>query len=127
MKIEKSTYQGYLWYSDEKQPQVFDNKAFELEIADAANPFIIEGQLYDGKKSVSIKYVDGKYTVKSYETDRLEGEAQEQVFHSHRMDGKRLKFKQFWKEQPDGLCEDMQVLQPAELVFVGFDNNNKEE
>ncbi len=127
MKIEKSTYQGYLWYSNEKQPQVFDNEAFELEIADDANPFIIDGQLYDGKKSVSIKYVDGKYIVKSYETDSLTGEFQEQVFHSHRMDGKRLKFKQFWKEQPDDLCEGMKVLQPAELVFVGFDNNNKEE
>ena len=127
MKIEKSTYQGYLWYSNEKQPQVFDNEAFELEIADDANPFIIEGQLYDGKKSVSIKYVDGKYIVKSYETDSLTGEFQEQVFHSHRMDGKRLKFKQFWKEQPDDLCEGMKVLQPAELVFVGFDNSNKEE
>ena len=127
MKIEKSTYQGYLLYSNEKQPQVFDNEAFELEIADDANPFIIEGQLYDGKKSVSIKYVDGKYIVKSYETDSLTGEFQEQVFHSHRMDGKRLKFKQFWKEQPDDLCEGMKVLQPAELVFVGFNNNNKEE
>lgn len=125
MKIEKSKYQGYLWYSDKKEPQVLNNEVFELEIADSANPFIVEGQLFDGQKSISIKYVDGKYNINTHDSNALEGVIQEQVFHSHRMDGKLLKFKQIWKEQPDELCENMQVLQPAELVFVGF--NDKEE
>lgn len=126
MKIEKSKYQGYLWYSDKKEPQVLNNEVFELQIADDANPFVIEGQLYDGMKSISIKYVDGKYIVNTYDLNALDGEIQEQMFHSHRMEGKLLKFKQIWKKQPDELCENMHVLQPAELVFVGF-NNDKEE
>ncbi len=122
MKIEKSKYQGYLWYSDKKEPQVLNNEVFELEIADNANPFVIEGQLFDGQKSISIKYVDGKYIVNTYDLDALDGVMQEQKFYSHKMDGKQLKFRQIWKEQPDELCEGMQVLQPAELIFVGFNN-----
>ncbi len=122
MKIEKSKYQGYLWYSDKKEPQVLNNEVFELEIADNANPFVIEGQLFDGQKSINIKYVDGKYIVNTYDLNALDGVMQEQKFYSHRMDGKQLKFRQIWKEQPDELCEGMQVLQPAELVFVGFNN-----
>ncbi len=125
MKIEKSKYQGYLWYSDKKEPQVLNDEMFELEIDDNANPFIIEGQLCDGHKSISIKYTDGQYVVKTNDLDELEGEIQEQMFYSHRMGGMKLKFKQIWKEQPDELCEGMRVLQPAELVFVGF--NDKEE
>ena len=124
MKIEKSKYQGYLWYSDKKEPQVLNNEVFELEIADSSNPFVIEGKLFDGQKSISIKYVDGKYIVNTYDLDALDGVMQEQKFYSHRVDGKQLKFRQIWKEQPDELCEGMQVLQPAELFFVGF---NKEE
>ncbi len=122
MKIEKSKYQGYLWYSDKKEPQVLNNEVFELEIADNANPFVIEGLLFDGQKSINIKYVDGKYIVNTYDLNALDGVMQEQKFYSHRMDGKQLKFRQIWKEQPDELCEGMQVLQPAELVFVGFNN-----
>lgn len=125
MKIEKSKYQGYLWYSDKKEPQVLHDEVFELEIADNTNPFVIEGQLFDGQKSISIKYVDGKYIVNTYDLNTLDGVMQEQTFHSHRMEGKLLKFKQIWKNQSDELCEGMQVLQPAELVFVGF--NDKED
>ena len=126
MKIEKSIYQGYLWYSDQKAPQVLNNEVFELESADSSNPFIVEGQLFDGQKSISIKYVDGKYLVKEYILDDLSNcEKVEQVFHSYRMDGEQLKFNLYWREVEDDLCEGMKVLQPAELVFVGF--NDKED
>lgn len=127
MKIEKSKYQGYIWYSNESKPaKVLNNEGFEIEIADDENPFIIEGQLYDGKVSISIKYVDGKYLYKEYDMVKLNGlEMTEQMFYSHRMDGKQLKFKQYWRPEKDDKCCDMDVLQPAELVFVGF--NDKEE
>ena len=128
MKIEKSKYQGYLWYSDKSTPQPINNEEFELEIADDENPFIIEGQLYDEnrKKSISIKYVDGKYLFKEYDMVKQNGvEMTEQVFYSHRMDGRQLKFNQYWRPEKDDQCCDMNVLQPAELVFVGF--NDKEE
>ncbi len=128
MKIEKSKYQGYLWYSDQKEPKVIDNKEFELEISDNENPFIVEGQLFDGRNSISIKYVDGKYIVKPYEVKDEDYNSPNTVkeFLPNRMKGvERLYFLEYWKPQKDNLCEDMKVLQPAELVFVGF--KNKEE
>ena len=65
-QIEKSTYQGYLWYSDKDQPKVLNNVDSEITLDETKNPFVIEGQLFDGKRSISIKYVDGKYIVKKY-------------------------------------------------------------
>lgn len=125
MKIEKSKYRGYLWYSNAKEPQILDNEEFELEISDDKNPFIIEGQLYDGEKSISIKYVDGEYIQKIYKMSEMKGSIQEQTFYSNRMKDKQLVFVQYWREESDELCEGMKVLQPKELVFVGF--SKKEE
>jgi CRISPR type III-associated protein (TIGR04423 family) len=131
MKIEKSKYEGYLWYSNENEPDIIDNNTeFELEITDTKNPFIIEGQLYDGKKSISIKYTDGQYIVKEYDMSKLETlEKEPKSFKANRM--KRwLNFNQYWRagnDTRDPLCENMEVLQPAELVFIGFGNEIKED
>lgn len=121
MKIEKSKYTGYLWYSDQKKPEIiYGDKDFGLEISDAENPFIIEGQLCDGKNSISIKFVDGKYIVKTYTlSDYEDVKADEYV--ANRMDNvEKLLFKRVWKPKEDGLCCGMVVNQPAELVFVGL-------
>ncbi|MBO5699233.1 MAG: TIGR04423 family type III CRISPR-associated protein [Bacteroidaceae bacterium] len=124
MKIEKAKYEGYLWMSDAQNPQVLEHVDFELEISDHENPFIVEGQLWDKEqaRSISIKYVDGKYIYKEY-TIKNEGQVMAEVktFYSNRMDGKKLKFKQYWREEKNEMCENMLVLQPAELVFVGFE------
>ena len=127
MRIEKSTYTGYLWYSNEKKPQILQGEEFELEIAENKNPFINEGQLYDGKTSVSIKYVDGQYLMKTYEVKPEDlGKNNQNVVRKEYIadfDGVgKLVFLQYWKPATDSLCEGMNVLQPKELVFVGFDN-----
>ena len=69
MKIEKSIYDGYIWYSDKSEPEVFQSQDFEFDTDEIVNPFIIEGQLYDAQKRVSysIKFVDGEYICKTYE------------------------------------------------------------
>ena len=124
MRIEKSKYQGYLWYSDQSEPKVLKNEDFELEISETANPFIVEGQLFDGKISISIKYVDGKYIVHKKEVkaeDFNNVNVEEMEFIPNRIVGvSKLKFLQYWEAQTDDLCKEMPVLQPAELVFVGF-------
>ncbi len=133
MKIEKSKYQGYIWYSNKKEPRVFNNEEFELEIANNENPFIVEGQIYDNENriSISIKYVDGKYIVNKYEVkdeDFKHPNVVRREFLPNRMDKvEKLCFLEYWKPQEDSLCENMKVLQPAELVFIGFNNENKEE
>jgi len=48
----------------------------------------------------------------------------DKTFIPHRIEGvSKLKFSQFWKPviDIDNLCERMAVLQPAALVFVGFE------
>jgi len=127
MKIEKSTYQGYLWYSNAQEPEVYNNEECELEIDEKTNPFVIEGQLFDGKVSINIRYVDGEYVVKKYTLSELEGlEYKQQTFFGNRMKDRNsgfhnLVFRQYWREQKDENCEGMKVLRPAELVFVGFE------
>ena len=126
MKIEKSIYDGYIWYSDKSEPEVFQSQDFEFDTDEIVNPFIIEGQLYDAQKRVSysIKFVDGEYICKTYENvskDVANGDdIMLKIFHSNRMDNLKLQFLQYWKEEDDELCEGMKVLQPKELVFVGF-------
>ena len=123
MKINKSIYEGYIWYSDRPEPEIKDNQEFELEIDDCSNPFIIEGQLYDSvnELSHSIRYVNGQHICKTYHLQDLQGEKfVEDVFLSHKMQGRWLRFFQYWKEEADSLCENMGVLQPKEFVFMGF-------
>jgi len=130
MKIEKSKYEGYIWQSDKSEPSVYDGtEEFELELVDSINPFIIEGQLYDKnrRKSYSIKYVDGHYIVHSFDvkdSDINNVNVEQKTFLPNRMEHK-LCFLQYWREETDALCEGMKVLQPAELVFIGFER--KEE
>ena len=125
MKIEKSIYDGYIWYSDKSEPEVFQSQDFEFDTDEIVNPFIIEGQLYDAQKmfSYSIKFVDGKYICKKYQvesTDFNKSDVEIKTFHANRMDEKKMRYLQYWKEEDDELCEGMKVLQPKELVFVGF-------
>ena len=142
MNIKKSIYEGYLWYSNAQSPQVIDKEEFELTIDDNHNPFIVEGQLCDvhNRHSISIKFVDGQYIIKEYDFTEddfsnpeievktfLSNRMEVKTFLSNRMEGKKLQFLQYWRAEKDPLCEHMEVLQSAELVFVGFDKNTKEE
>jgi len=124
MKIEKSNYQGYVWRSNENAPHVYDgNKEFELEFVDGENPFVVEGFLCDGEKSISIKFADGRYIIKIYDLNAL---SQDKELYderkSHFSDKKNLEllFRHYWRAEKDDLCDGMEVLQPAEVVFMGF-------
>lgn len=134
MKIEKSHYQGYIWYSDSDKPIVYygNSELEELEISEDRNPFIIEAQLFDGKKSIAIKYVDSKYHVNMVDVKELDNEYQNHIdkyflpsFDCRTIVGKssaicKLKFRDYWKETPDPFCEGMEVLKPSLRIFLGF-------
>lgn len=121
-------YQGYLWWSDQQEPKVYDGEPLDIKLDGIVNPFIIEGQLYNAidNKSYSIKYVDGKHIVSEYDLNALYGlEKTEQRYLSNRMDERILSFNQYWRPESDKWCEGMEVLKPAECVFVGFKNKEK--
>ena len=127
-KIVTAKYEGYIWYSDEKEPRVFrgdepvDVEKFLKD--DADRHFVVEGNLWnkEAQESIAIRYVDGQYSVRR--TD-LSGEGSEnatiKTFVAHKIYGvKALEFKQLWEAQEDPMCEGMPVLRPKRLVFVGF-------
>lgn len=127
--IESGNYEGYVWYNDANEPKTIKGN-FEEDLS-VKNPFIVEGFLYDEEKhlSYSIKFVDGAYLINRYEVtsaDMVSTEVKKKSFYAHRMIGhKKLDFLEYWRPEEDDLCCGMKVLQPAELVFVGF--NDKED
>lgn len=132
MKINKLTdidpkqkYQGYLWWSDATSPEVYQNQQLPEWQEEKSNPFIIEGQLYDkaNNKSYSIRFVDGIYLINCFDLNDLNKvECINKEYLPNRFpDGiQKLCFKEIWRPRKDDLCEGMDVLQPAEVVFVGF-------
>ncbi len=126
---KKATYQGYLWMSDSTDPILLDNEQIDQDL-ETINPFVIEGQLFDAvnRKSYSIKYADGESIVAEYNIDELDalyGKPTKHRFASNRMKNFKLCFQQYWKLQPDTLCENMAVQKPAAIVFTGFKKEEK--
>ena len=127
-EIPKAKYLGYIWYSNSDRPEVLTgDKDYGGTLDAAANPFIIEGNLWDGDDanptSISIRYVDGKYYIHRT-TLTPEDVKNYKTFVAHRIDGyKYLRFVQLWETRKDPLCEDMEVLEPSKLVFIGFTND----
>lgn len=121
----KTKYTGYLWMSNKTEPDIYENQELTEVLSESKNPFVVEGQLYDpiSRSSYSIKYVDGKHIVVKYDLSELEqkyGKEKCVAYRSNRMQGRKLYFIQYWNKEKDELCEDMEVMKPAEQVFVGF-------
>jgi CRISPR type III-associated protein (TIGR04423 family) len=127
------TYTGYIWMSDSSRPTQYlqpTRLGDVLCVSDESNPFIVEGQLYSktAEKSYSIKYVDGKHIVKDYDLKLLPEEYDLKKFIPNRIDGvSKILFRQYWKPREDKLCEGMDVLVPADYVFVGFEYSKEKE
>lgn len=124
----KGNYIGYIRRSDATCPVVYaPAQDLDLTLDDNANPFVLEGELYDADRgeSLTIRYADGHYYVKSFHVTPEDMKGSEHVTRKEylplRMPGVgKLKYLQFWDEVADPLCEGMTTLQPGDLVFVGF-------
>lgn len=128
--IKINQCEGYLWWSDQQEPKVYQDEAIDICLDETKNPFVVEGQLYDKgeKKSYSIKYVDGQYLINIYEVkdeDFNNPDNETKCYLSNRMVDKRLKFLRYWEEKKDENCMGMPVLTFTKNVFVGF--KEKEE
>lgn len=125
IKIDKC--EGYLWWSDQEQPKVYQNEALDICFDETKNPFVVEGQLYDKeeKKSYSIKYVDGQYLINIYEIkdeDFNDSDNETKCYLSNRMGDRWLKFLRYWEPKEDPNCEGLKVLKLTKNVFVGFND-----
>ncbi len=120
-KLEKANYTGYLWYSDAKEPKLYYLTEKEFEFDDSTNPFVVEGWLIDKDKelSYSIQYINGEYVIRKYNINDLEHiESTEKIYIPSFKGFKEIVFNQYWRPQKDELCENMEVLVPAEFVFI---------
>lgn len=126
-EIPEALYQGYIWYSDSDLPEVLsgDSRYGGFTPDPKANPFIIEGNLWDeaNRTSISIRYVDGRYYI--HRTVLTPNEVKNyKTFVAHRIKGYTyLRFVQLWEPRTDPMCEGMEVLEPSKLVFIGFTND----
>lgn len=117
--------EGYLWWSDQQNPQVYQNEALDICFDENKNPFVVEGQLFDKayRKSYAVKYIDGQYVMREFnveEQDFTNSDNELKEFFSNRMDGRWLKFLRYWEEKEDENCMGMPVLTFTKSVFVGF-------
>lgn len=124
-KIKIKKCDGYLWWSDQQEPEIWQDEAVEKCLDETKNPFVVEGQLYDKEEKISysIKYVDGQYIINKYKVENSvlsNPDNENKSFLSNRMNDRRLCFLRIWKEKEDEYCMGMPVLSLAKNVFVGF-------
>ena len=129
--IQINKCEGYLWWSDQQKPKVYQDELIDICLDETENPFVVEGLLYDeeNKESYSVKYVDGLYLINKYkvdESDFINIDNEEKSYLSNRMDGRWLKFIRYWEEKEDRNCMDMPVLTLTKNVFIGFDERKED-
>ena len=140
----KAYYQGYLWWNNAPRPTtLIGGKAVPL-CADNEYPialtrndgtYVTEGLLWDKQRQVSytIRHIDGHHIVIRTKLDQEKKHYKYISESSYYYKGSlsangedatdmKLCFVQFWKEEPDPLCENMNVLRPGKIVFVGFED-----
>jgi CRISPR type III-associated protein (TIGR04423 family) len=131
--IPQLKYEGYIWASDCSEPVVYSNEIIDFcSFIQNANPFIQEGYMFaeNEKKSISIKHFDGiGYVIVEYDTTVLNNDNSTELNYiadpaivRAGKNIKKLKFIRFWKLEKDELCESMEVLKPANAVFLGFEH-----
>ena len=122
-EIPQRKYEGYIWFSDQNEPQVLHNEIFDFNTV-ATNPFIIEAILYAEGKSIHILH-DGTYKIFEHDLEAYKNGGailEDKEYLPHRLGEKvnTVCFKQIWMEEADALCEDYPVLKLKATVFCGF-------
>jgi len=123
--LKEKEFEGYMWWSDEPAPRIYPgDKPIEWP-KEGANPFVIEGNLWNkvDERSYLIRFIDGKYLVYEFNLKGINPENITKLdYLPNRMpsDIKELKFKKVWTAQHDPLCNGFEVLKPAFIAFVGF-------
>lgn len=125
-------YDGYLWMSNAKEPDILEHKPLPDDFLNSVNPFVVEAELWDADehKSYAIYQAGNQTVCQCYdvkEADFKSPDVDEAIYASHRMNGRGLRFLEYWEEdltadgvKTEGACLDMPSLVMSRRVFVGF-------
>lgn len=122
--------EGYLWMSDENNPEIISNsKALRKE---SINPYIVEAMFYSPKseKSIMIKSDGCKpiITLTNWQTASDNGVVLEETnYIPHKITIGKITLIQAWEETKDPNCNDWPVLKPTWKAFKGFEKPNNKE
>lgn len=118
------TLQGYLWYSDQRKPEIIAGP-LDLKSKLTGLPFVVEGMLYDDQSKISYRvlHLNGKNTIQKIDLSDLSGvEHDEQIYFTRRVNSyERYRMIEAWKEQSSlqGLPEFKSLI-PSWSAFKGF-------
>jgi CRISPR type III-associated protein (TIGR04423 family) len=119
--IPALSYEGYLWYSDNKNPLVIKDDFKDDLLSEL--PFVLEGNLWAEKEklSISIKHINGDYIISSFSLDTIDDlDNKSKKFLSSIPDFTQYKIYQHWESVANENCENMLVAKPLWFAFVGF-------
>lgn len=121
---ETATVEGYLWYSDQRKPEMV---AGTLDLAAKLTklPFVVEGMLYDeqNKTSYHILHLDGKNTIQQINlSDLSDVEYDEQIYFTRRVkSGEKYLMIEAWEETTQLIgSSEFTTLSPSWAAFKGF-------
>ena len=119
--IPALSYEGYLWYSDNKSPLII-NGDFKSNLLSEL-PFVIEGNLWAEKEklSISIKHINGAYLISPFSLNTIDNlDSKSKKFLSSIVNFTQYKIYQHWESDENENCENMLVAKPLWFAFVGF-------
>jgi len=128
-------YEGYYWLSNASEPAVVESESLDLSEFETdgkpCNPFIVESNLYCSEEgiSISVRHSDGCYLISLIEwSGPQECELNVRSFRGHAGFGdRRLRFREAWIKKEDEFCENLPVLVPAVIGFIGFESGERYE
>lgn len=128
-EIPGGRYVGYYWLSNEEKP-VSIRGNFPSNKLSNLPPFIVEGNIFDAERkvSISIRHNGKEQVIHQYDLHDLSGfEKHEVKIIPHRLQGKgKVLFWELWREEVDILCANMKTLVPYARVFTGFEESKSD-
>ena len=123
--IPNIKYQGYYWRSGDSKPVHINNEYPNFGEKSGKSLFVQEAMLWNEEEKISIMINHtGHQQINLYELTVEDLSKSKDVIHyeSIRLDNRKLKFLQYWKEEEDEHCEDFSVLKMKAKIFIGFSN-----
>lgn len=124
-------FTGYLWFSNEEKPRLFEGENLIEMPSESDNPFIVEGHLISENEeySVMLRHDGAETRVFRYDWNDFENreayKVDEPVCYLMKGgdDGRKVCFSRVWKAEADdpGMPE-YKVLKPLFIGFKGFSN-----